>query len=246
MPANRNIRDKYREIIQALAKKHGAVVAGFEISKNAELDTCLGYTMKYIVKGDRQHYRYDRYYRSLKFLLRRYPVKRGSIIHVDLGCGPGLFTWVVSDYFRSQSKIEVSSYGYDHAPNMVRLARLIWKRLELNENYSCQHKLDKLILSIRERKYENLSYLITFGHVLIQTRDDHKALENFADIVGNCVNTAECRMVAVDATMYDRPAKFREGCERLVVAMEKKGLIVDNPHIVESEMWTVARMRHQA
>ena len=120
MPENRNIRDRYREIIQVLAKEHGAVVADFKIPKNATLDTCLGYTIKYIVNGNQKHYRYDRYYRSLKILLRKYPVKRGSIVHVDIGCGPGLFTWVVGDYFRSQSKFKVSSYGYDHAPNMVR------------------------------------------------------------------------------------------------------------------------------
>ena len=128
----------------------------------------------------------------------------------------------------------------------LRLARLIWKGLEQDENYSCTHKIDKLIRSICETKHDRPSCLITFGHVLIQTRSNRKALKNFANIVRQCSSISDCRLVAVDATTYDRPAQFREGCERLVTAMEKKGLIVDNPHIVESQMWTVARARHRA
>ena len=246
MSKKRIFRDRYREIIRALANKHGEEGSGYHISKHATLSRCIKYTMDYIVKGDRVHYRYNKYNGALLHHLNRNPVNTGTIIHVDIGCGPGLFTWVVLDHFRPRSSINVESYGYDYAPKMVKLARLIWKRFGEDERYSCHHNIEKLMTLLRNTKEMCPYILVTFGHVLIQTRGDYKAQADFALIIANLARLAKCRIIAVDATTRDRPANFRESCDGLKVAMEKRGLAVDNPHIVESEMWTVARMRHQA
>ena len=55
MPENRNIRYRYRDIIEDLANRYGTEASGYEIPRNIELKKCIGYTIKYIVKGDRIH-----------------------------------------------------------------------------------------------------------------------------------------------------------------------------------------------
>ena len=54
MSTNRDIRDRYREIIFSLAKEHTAEGAGYYIEKDATLARCLKYSMDYIVKGEQK------------------------------------------------------------------------------------------------------------------------------------------------------------------------------------------------
>ena len=246
MSTNRDIRDRYREIIRALAKEHGEEGSGYYIDKNATLARCLKYTMDFVVKGTKIHYRYSMYKRALQYNMDKHPANSNTLIHLDIGCGPGLFSWVVADYFRSKSSIDVELYGYDYAPKMVKLARLIRKLLGEDERYSCHHKKEKLIRLLRESKANRPYILVTCGHVLIQTSSNHKAQADFAQIIAKLAQLADCQIVAVDAHTGNRPQQFLTACDRLKDAMEKKGLIVDNPHIVESEMWTVARARRRA
>ena len=152
MPTSRDIRDQYRDIIGSLAREHGAAASGYEISRDATLAACIGYSRRFIVgrANDEPHYRYGRYMRVLSSALRRNPVNTGTVVHVDIGCGPGLFTWVVRDYFRASPKIEVDLYGYDHSKEMVRLADYIWERLEEDVDYMCFHKTKDLLAQLSQ------------------------------------------------------------------------------------------------
>lgn len=246
MTKKRNISAKYSVIVRKLAEEHGETGTGFHIGENATLARCIGYTMQYIVGGSHVHYRYSRYERALSSAIQMHPIREGTLVHVDIACGPGLFSWVVVDYLRSNPLIDISTYGYDRAPNMARLARLIWDGLNEDEIFFCHYKIERLLDLIRKSRDMNPSILITFGHILVQTCGDYEALKYFSRIIAYLARIGECRILAVDATTGDRPERFRVACDRLRTAIEKKGLIVDNPHIVESEMWTMARARQRA
>ena len=248
MSTNRDIRDRYTEIIGKLAKKHRPTLSDHEIANDVQFAQCIGFAQRFIVgkAGDDPHYRYNRYRRALNAALQRHRVSAGTVIHVDIGCGPGLFTWVVMDYFRLKSSVEVVSYGFDHAPKMVKLARWIWKRLDETESYSCHHNIEKITRSASKLKAKSASIIVTFGHVLVQTHDNQTALDSFADIVAEFAQINDCRLVAVDGQKEIWREMFGEACDRLKAAMEKRGLIVDNPHIGSSEMWTIARARRRA
>ena len=76
------------------------------------------------------HYRFDRYAQAVRIALRRTTFGTtgdGPIVHVDLGCGPGPFSWVVSDALR-QNGNDIQLYGFD-AREMIRLASDVWREL---------------------------------------------------------------------------------------------------------------------
>ena len=248
MSTNRDIRDKYTKIIGALAKKHGAPASNHEIAREATLAQCIGFTKRFVVgrASDTPHYRYDRYRRVLDESLQRNPINSGNVIHIDVGCGPGLFTWVVVDYFRSKPSINVTSYGYDHAPKMVKLARCIWKRLDETNNYFCYHNVSKVFDSRNQERSNKTTVIVTFGHVLIQTLNNGKAHEKFVDIISSFSTVADCRVIAVDAQKIEWREMFDEAWGQLKSAMERRGLIVDTPCWGWSQLWTTARARSRA
>ena len=248
MPTNRDIRGRYTEIIGYLAKEHGAAASGYEISKDANLVQCIGYARRFIVgrANDEPHYRYDRYMRVLNSALRRDPVNTGTVVHVDIGCGPGLFTWVVRDYFRARPQIEVDLYGYDHSKEMIRLADYIWDRLEEDVDYMCFHKTKDLLTQIPQIITAPFCMLITLGHVLVQTVDDDSALSNFARIIAKCAPMTNCLVVAVDAQTGNRPDQFRRACDKLEAALTRRGLTVGIPAMGRSDMVTSVYAMGQA
>ena len=238
MPANRDIRDRYTEIIGHLVREHGSAVSGYEISKDATLAQCIGYARRFVVGGarDEPHYRYDRYMRVLQSACRWQPIHAGTVVHVDIGCGPGLFTWVVRDYFRANLPVHVELYGYDHAICMVELATSIWDLLEENANYSCHHDLCELISDVKPVVADACRVLITLGHVLVQTVDDNSAVDDFARIIAMCARIANCLLVAVDAQTGDRPEDFRRAHDQLQAALEQRGLTCSIPVMGRSDM----------
>ena len=129
------IREKYRKVIRDLLEEYRSRVVenpGYKIDSRSSFGTCLGYTKKYIYTG-RAHYRYDAYHKSVAQLTSCFR-PRGSdkrIIHLDIGSGPGLFSWVVYDYFTHDQQYKtnfIDLYCYDAAPSMKRLAKKIWEK----------------------------------------------------------------------------------------------------------------------
>ena len=233
MNRTHDIRGRYAEIINAISKNYEPVYTTpeYRIHPDATFAQCLEYTQKYVVGGedDTPHHRYDAYRDALREVfvgLRR--SERRPLVHVDVGCGPGLFTWVVWDYFRdTYSKIGLELYGYDHSPRMVKLANLIWNRLGISTSYSCHHRLEALYSTAMQGGPVPCGVLITFGHVLVQTVDDESAVSDFADIVDTFVMIGDCQILAVDAySTLSRRETFRKACENLRVAIEQRGMVV--------------------
>ena len=233
MPANRNIRDKYRKIIQDLATEHKATDSSHIISQNATRIQCIGYADHHVVAAqyERPHYRYDRYRRALASEIHPHPVRGGTVIHVDIGCGPRLFSWVVRDFFRRRPNIDVKFHGYDHALNMARFAIYLWERFEEDADYLCFHNLSELLNSLEEGCAANSYVIVTFGHVLVQTVDSAPALAVFARIIAKCARLANCLMIAVDAQTGDRPKDFRRSLGSLKTFLENRGLTIEVPPV---------------
>lgn len=141
-----------------------------------------------------------------------------------MGAGPGLFTWVVWDCVRSETTEgrarSFDLFGYDHAPEMSRLARRLWDAFALPATYRC--------FSSEEEVYANVwpqgpptNVLITLGHSLIQVhKSGEGGLAIFAELceaVAGLDRTA--RLVAVDARGGDRPREFDSAWEEFVSLM---------------------------
>ena len=243
MPANRDIRDRYTEIIGHLVREHGSAVSGYEISKDAPLAQCIGYARRFIVgrANDEPHYRYNRYMDLLKPALRQQSAIAGRMVHVDIGCGPGLFMWVVRDCFRPSSKIDVEYYGYDHAKDMARLAKIIWNRLEEGVRYSFYHSIRDLESNMELATADRRNVLVTLGHVLVQTVDNDSALDDFARIIAKCARMANCLVIAVDARTGERPMDFRRALGKLKASLERRGLTISVPPVGASDAVTSVR-----
>ena len=197
------------------------------IRPNATFAQRLKYTQAYIVGGENSepHYRYDYYSRALQEAAVGFETGE-TLVHVDVGCGPGLFTWVVRDYFRANPQIGLELYGYDHSSNMVELADSIWNHFEEDTHYSCHHSIEDFCSAAKAGGLAPCSVLVTFGYVLVQTIGDQSAVRDFVDIVENVATLGDCRVLAVDARSETNRETFRAACGNLAGALEQRGLIV--------------------
>ena len=229
------IRERYVEIIHAISKNHerSYTSPAYLIHPDATFAQCLGYTQDFVVgrEDDMQHYRYDIYREALQEASIDFKTGQ-TLVHVDVGCGPGLFTWVVRDYFRTDQRIDLELYGYDHSPKMTELANLIWNRLGENTHYSCHHRIEDLYSAAMQGGPASRGVLVTFGHVLIQTIDNEPAVSDFASIIETFARLGECRILAVDARSgSSRRETFRRACENLTRAIEQRGIITAEQNI---------------
>jgi len=239
-----SIRDRYIGVVQNIFHEispHQLPGVGFAIPRDASLESCIQYTLKFILKEhdhDRySHYRYDRYQRVLKSSLIQLAPSERKFVHVDIGCGPGLFTWVVHDLLIEQNKADVRFYGYDHAPNMVRLAQRIWKKLNTGLPLNCFDDQGGLMQHI-QGEAPPYTAIVTFGYVLIQTNGNNEAIEGFAQTLGMLANMSKnCIVVAVDGTSRDHwPETFRSSCHALNEVLSHHDLTINFREESYSEM----------
>ena len=224
-----NIRDKYVDAIEAIARRERVTTHGnvaYEIGAGATRRQCLRYALRHVVRHRQQHYRYDRYRGALNRALYPATVHRhgdGLLVHVDLGCGPGLFTWVISD-LSLRWDVDVEQYGYDHSPEMIRLASEVWDAIGDATHCAWHQNIEDMLSAALAGGSSYSGLLVTCGHVLAQTSANEEAINGFASAVSD-MTTEDCLVVAVDAKGASRA--FREGCQGLVAAMEKLYLSVD-------------------
>ncbi len=248
MPTARLIKHQYRQILRDLAGNYDPdkeMRAECVIRNDATMVECVKYAVYYMVghKGSNAHYRYDRYYKLFEQVMTGRSVGE-SVYHLDLGCGPGLFTWVVRDYFHRHAVADAIFNGYDHAPNMVELALKIWKRLNVEEKYKCYHDIEKVIAASKQASLSSGLVIVTFGHVLIQTRDNKTARDTFACIIATVAESAKCIIIASDAYSGDQDARFKAACRDLKTAIDRRGFAIDmHFHAGESGMYGEIRAK---
>lgn len=146
---NMSIRKNYIEAFNKIRKRFGWKPHDHEIPGNISLKEAIGYTGEFIVESGEEHFRYDYYRKKINNTPTMFGIGRvKKIVHLDLGCGPGLFSWVVRDYMlKSYGKKpgDIEFIGYDHAQNMIRLAKLFQEYLPVEYN---------LMAILRLAKYE--------------------------------------------------------------------------------------------
>ena len=214
-----NIRGKYVAVIDAIAEEHGSDDCHYVVPKNATLDQCIGYAQRYYIEGDEEHHRYNRCRNLLKTAMSHIVPNTGSrqtLLHMDIGAGPGLYSWVLRDYARrNYPMINLKLYGYDRAPKMAKLANMIWERLNENVAYSCYHDKNELHAAAMSDSSRSVCVVLTLGYVLIQT-DKDGSLKELASLCKKLsVNSNVC-LVAIDAYSGNRPTLFEDAWNKLV------------------------------
>ena len=108
------IRDHYAPTLDAIAQRYGEAPPVFHIAPDTPLPTLVGYTRRHVVDGDEPHFRYGYYHAALSSALRRLQFAPGDrrVVHLDIGCGPGVFSWVMYDYMTSQGTYDPNQVDY--------------------------------------------------------------------------------------------------------------------------------------
>lgn len=223
------IRDHYTDALNAVADRHGEEHCGYNIDPAASLGQAIGYTRRYIIETTTTHYRYAYYYDAIrKGLTRlRFDPKCHDILHLDLGCGPGLFSWVVHDYLLSETLCDgrrLEFVGYDHAKNMIVLARLMKHHLPTTFDFVGYSTMERLCAELRKRNFSNCCVVVTLGYVLIQAAQDPDALSRFTEIVRGSLPAYSCFLIAVDAFEGTRRRAFLSEWERLLTTLKNTGI----------------------
>lgn len=187
----------------------------FEVPENAGLPDVLHYADWYIAgRGDReQHHRYSRYLGTL----RGYRASEKRKVHVDVGCGTGLFSWALLDWATEKeiSYNHIKLYGLDRCQAMLDLAEMVKvklsKRINAYPDLNYHRNLNDLLQNLSESHEEGTDYIVTFGYVLVQVWEHSRdSIQDFARIIAHIAKLpgARCSVFEVDAYSGDRPAKL--------------------------------------
>ena len=233
------IRDEYIAVIARLSRRFARTYGHYRVPEHANLRQCLGYASRYVSGNTTEHYRYDRYSTALEYALRLNEdfCRAGTAVHVDIGCGPGLFSWVVHDYFDG-TEVDVQLYGYDHATEMIRLARLIQDEFESQIDVQYYDDSTQLLGNIPTAP-PPADVIVTFGHVLAQLADNHQATGVFATILERLTHTGCCLVLAVDA--HGHSTTFRGSFDRLCDILEERNCTWDNRQNLGSRAFGILR-----
>lgn len=232
----KRIREQYVDVLEAIAEQFGRVPGDHVIPVNASFARCIDYACRYLHEGDSvRDYRFNRYRRALARLLDEFDghLDRNAeaTIHIDVGCGPGLFSWAAHDHFLDrQGARSLELYGFDHCPAMTRLAEAIWRRLDTQLDASLTHNAEELMSDVWQGG-PKANAIVSFGHVLIQAGDDPTAIRTFSDFLAQ----PNLLVVAVDAK--HGAATFGRACDSLRDALWRQhGLEMDMKVLPESRM----------
>ena len=229
-----SIKDHYSDAIHQIMCEcnisHPRTAPSYSVSPSACFTEVVQYTDWYIVQDEyakiaypnnRPHYRYNLYVNFLRSILTNISdILNWRIAHIDIGCGPGLFSWAFLDCMR---EIEfqynnVNLYGYDHSEAMINLAQMI--RTNLMEHIpdfpsmSYHNQIDNLLDSMSEGHTGNMAYVVTLGHVLANNHDAD-SINDFSKIISHIVESnGWTLLISTDASNYHQ--QFNEGWLKLL------------------------------
>ena len=158
--------------------------------------------------------------------------ERVHLVHLDIGSGPGLFSWVAHDYFLECRNVEVSLFALDRCPNMVRLARALWQRMDTHDDLSADDdwpRIHRKLARAVSGPDGDSTILVTIGHLLVQIVDDERSTRDVARILADCAGLtsalrvhSRCFVVAADAHTDDRRERFERAWSRLQVTLREE------------------------
>lgn len=198
-----SIRSQFQEALARVAREHPPQSMGCEVFEDATMRQCVGYTQKFVVAEEKgsAFNRYDHYREVLGKALDVLP--RGEqLVHVDVGCGPGLCSWVAHDIGLHTGDHQSVMLALDRVPNMVRLADRLWEMMQTACELRTFSRLPRLIEAGRARAVGR-TVVVGFGHVLTQTLRkgrDNKVFSDFAELLDALHSGSRiCLVVGADA-----------------------------------------------
>ena len=188
----------------------------------------------YFGRRNEPHFRYNRYLEGLQAGLIELPRSGRRVSHLDIGCGSGLFSWVLLDWATDNS-IEldrIDLYGYDHCPAMISLAERIRDKIWVHiPEYPSLHYYSapgELSQRFSEDHQEAADCIITMGYVLVQAHSVHE-IQIFTQIIDNVVKHLDSLglvnfiLIAVDSIR--QRDEFNIGWRLLMKELEQVGIL---------------------
>ena len=225
-----SIIDSYVSTFNAIAQRYRDEYSNAQIGPRDSLQKIIGYTRQYVVEHTTPHFRYKYYHDALSFAFMQLgfdPADR-RVVHLDIGCGPGVFSWVVYDYMASQEtrdSDQVRYYGYDYAAAMIQLAHLFLERFPVQYDFHGFSDLVEISTALADQKFSNCDVVVTFGYALLQVRDNPTALSDFAGLIASVFPSYSCIVVAADARNDPATrAAFADQCGALGNALSEVGV----------------------
>ena len=114
-----------------------------------------------------------------------------------------------------------SCYGYDHCEQMIWLARLFLDGFPEPYDFRGYSDLDEMVTVLMTHDFDGCDVVVTFGHALLQVREDPAALEEFAVLIRCLFPSRSCIVVAADAHSGSRRDDFHHQCKELGVVLNR-------------------------
>lgn len=243
------IRDHYIPAFNSIARHHGERPTTAQIGPQDSLQETIGYTREYVVEHRQAHFRYAYYQSALSLALRelRFDPADRRILHLDIGCGPGVFSWAMYDHMAAQDgrdSNDVDYYGYDHCAAMIELAHLFLERFPDQYEFHGFSDLDEISTTLAEEDFHDRDVVVTFGYALLQVCGDPTALTDFSTLIARVFPSHSCIVVAADAH-HDRATRdaFDTQCNALSTALNRAGVIVEDGVLTPTRSVMFARLR---
>ena len=243
-----SIRDHYESAFNGIVQHCGIEPSSAPIGPHDSLQKTIGYTQKYVVAQTMPHFRYQYYHHALSHALTELgfdPANR-RVVHLDIGCGPGAFSWVMCDHMAVQAIREpghVDYYGYDYSAAMIQLAHLFLGRLSVPYEFHGYSDLTEISKALADEDFSNCDVVVTFGYALVQVRGNPTALGDFATLIACVFPSHSCIMAAADAHHNGaRRWAFRSQCGALRTALSEAGVALEEPVFTERRSVMFARL----
>lgn len=223
------IRNQYVPAFRAIKDEYGWEYSGWKIDPDVSLRKAISYTELYVVEHKTPHFRYKYYKDVLREAIRNlhFNTTNGSILCVDMGCGPSLFSWVVRDYIYSSNE-NILMIGYDHAKKMILLSKKFHEyfvnKCAIKYDWYGYYKIDHLEHYLENQDLSGHDIIITLGHVLIQIKDNKRAMCEFSKVIRILCLAKSCIVVAVDAYTGEWRQAFQDGWKGFQKALCEAGV----------------------
>ena len=249
LPPNR-LQSHHQRIIHEIMVEHNIVPVPHPdhvVRADATFTQVVQHTYRFVggYRDTQPDYRYRRYQGVLSHL--RHNSRR--TVHVDIGCGAGLFSWVFLDWAtdRGLGHDLVELYGLDHSPQMLVLANEARARLmQTVANYPDLHYAqdpDALLHELTANHQPATDYAITFGHVLVQAHGP-EAIHTFTRVIAHILRLmdaqSQCALIAVDA--LGRPKEFTAGWDALMTGLQQQGILPEQQENNRAKFATLRRI----
>lgn len=229
------IRDLYHDVLDVTMQAQNIAPLqqrpSHVVRTDASFEEVVQHTDWWLRRNDsRPDYRYRRY---REMLGEPQPPRDTNtrLAHVDIGCGAGLWSWVLLDWARDSNLAydRIDLFGLDHSSEMINLAYLTRSRLTPTiadyPNLYYTNSVEILLSELTAHHRDPTDYAITFGHVLVQAQSDD-AILNFTRVIIHALRLingqSQCALVAVDAR--GRTTEFALGWSSLLSSLEQYGV----------------------